>query len=182
MINIFPFGLACEDDSDEDYKENKSVSCIDENKRSEAEQRISSTSGVIMDFDQQQQQQENINGVEVEVDFEIWPVEHPMEPPDEDRPVKCPMPESSVINDEGSKREKRLAESLTKRAEESAANKQGKEDSGAVAERPVRAVRKRHHTLTGEGGDDHDVIVPALTRMPPLPSDKNLTIFQVLHE
>ncbi|EXB25863.1 hypothetical protein L484_012289 [Morus notabilis] len=75
MINIFPSGLACEDDSDEDYKENKSVSCIDENKRSEAEQRISSTSGVIMDFDQQlQQQQENINGVEVEVDFEIWPV------------------------------------------------------------------------------------------------------------
>lgn len=35
----------------------------------------------------------------VEVDFEIWPVEHPMEPPDEDRPVKCPMPaDSSVIN------------------------------------------------------------------------------------
>lgn len=34
------------------------------------------------------------------VDFEIWPVEHPSEPPDEDRPVKCPMPadSSSVIN------------------------------------------------------------------------------------
>lgn len=26
------------------------------------------------------------------VDFEIWPVEHPSEPPEEDRPVKCPMP------------------------------------------------------------------------------------------
>jgi len=34
----------------------------------------------------------------VEVDMEFWPVEHPMEPPDEDRPVKCPMPDSSVIN------------------------------------------------------------------------------------
>lgn len=50
-----------------------------------------------MDFEQQQNQ--NNNGVVgEEVDFEIWPVEHPMEPPDEDRPVKCPMPESSVIN------------------------------------------------------------------------------------
>lgn len=41
---------------------------------------------------QQQQQQ----GVENEADF--WPVEHPLEPRDEDRPVKCPMPQSSVIN------------------------------------------------------------------------------------
>ena len=29
---------------------------------------------------------------------EFWPIEHPMEPSDEDRPVKCPMPHSSVIN------------------------------------------------------------------------------------
>ena len=36
--------------------------------------------------------------LEVEVDMEFWPVEHPMEPPDEDRPVKCPMPDSTVIN------------------------------------------------------------------------------------
>lgn len=33
-----------------------------------------------------------------EVDMEFWPVEHPMEPPDEDRPVKCPMPDSSVLD------------------------------------------------------------------------------------
>lgn len=36
--------------------------------------------------------------LEVEVDMDFWPVEHPMEPPDEDQPVKCPMPDSSVIN------------------------------------------------------------------------------------
>lgn len=29
---------------------------------------------------------------------DFFPVEHPLEPPDEDRPVKCPMPESSVIS------------------------------------------------------------------------------------
>lgn len=38
----------------------------------------------------------NHEGAENEADF--WPVEHPLEPRDEDRPVKCPMPESSVIN------------------------------------------------------------------------------------
>lgn len=38
------------------------------------------------------------NHVQLEVDFQFWPVEHPLEPPDEDRPVKCPMPDSSVIN------------------------------------------------------------------------------------
>lgn len=36
------------------------------------------------------------HGVDKNTDF--YPVEHPMEPPDEDRPVKCPMPESSVIS------------------------------------------------------------------------------------
>jgi len=34
----------------------------------------------------------------VDNNTDFFPVEHPMEPPDEDRPVKCPMPESSVIS------------------------------------------------------------------------------------
>lgn len=34
----------------------------------------------------------------VEFDVEFWPVEHPMEPQDEDRPVRCPIPTSSVVN------------------------------------------------------------------------------------
>ena len=33
----------------------------------------------------------------VEFEVEFWPVEHPMEPQDEDRPIKCPMATSSVI-------------------------------------------------------------------------------------
>ncbi|THF95570.1 hypothetical protein TEA_019007 [Camellia sinensis var. sinensis] len=39
------------------------------------------------------------NGVECNTDF--WPVEHPIEPPDEDQPVKCPKPDSSVMNVNG---------------------------------------------------------------------------------
>lgn len=40
-----------------------------------------------------------VSGNETEShDFEFWPIEHPIEPLDEDRPVKCPVLNSSVLN------------------------------------------------------------------------------------
>ncbi|GMY18124.1 hypothetical protein FCV25MIE_13363 [Fagus crenata] len=121
--------------------------------------------------------------LEVEVvDMEFWPVEHPMEPPDEDRPVKCPMPDSSVIN-EGGMNEKRLSESSMRRRAEVAVQPAGvnRQRVAAVvdADPPVRAVRKRHHTLTR---GDH--IMTPLMRMPPLPPlpNQNITIFQMLQQ
>ncbi|KAL8490413.1 hypothetical protein ACS0TY_025572 [Phlomoides rotata] len=36
-------------------------------------------------------------GEESAADF--WPVQHPVEPPQGERPVECPMPHSSVINE-----------------------------------------------------------------------------------
>lgn len=35
------------------------------------------------------------NGVH---DSEFWPIEHPIEPLDEDQPVKCPVLNSAVLN------------------------------------------------------------------------------------
>ncbi|XP_059659156.1 uncharacterized protein LOC132305542 isoform X2 [Cornus florida] len=113
------------------------------------------------------------NGFQSEVEF--WPVEHPIEPLDEDRPVKCPMPDSSIIND-GQIHEERFPESLRKRTEQSAVvNKEGM--MVMSREPPVRAVRKRHHTLTRR-----DQTITPLLRMPPLhplPA-QNVTIFQML--
>ncbi|XP_004300180.1 PREDICTED: uncharacterized protein LOC101314469 [Fragaria vesca subsp. vesca] len=37
------------------------------------------------------------HGIEVAVEFK--PVEHPMEPLDNDRPIQCPLPEPSILND-----------------------------------------------------------------------------------
>ncbi|XP_015901535.3 uncharacterized protein LOC107434571 isoform X2 [Ziziphus jujuba] len=37
------------------------------------------------------------HGIEVAVEFK--PVEHPTEPLDNDRPVQCPLPEPSILND-----------------------------------------------------------------------------------
>ncbi|KAG5029296.1 hypothetical protein JHK87_012810 [Glycine soja] len=120
----------------------------------------------------------HLQGVVVDKSTDFFPVEHPMEPPDEDRPVKCPMPESSVINDERM-HEKRFAESSKKRVETTRAVVNGEGTTTTMdSEPPARGVRKRHHTLTHEGGD---LVMTPLMRMPPLPS-QNITIFQVLQQ
>ncbi|XP_021685962.2 uncharacterized protein LOC110668883 isoform X1 [Hevea brasiliensis] len=106
-------------------------------------------------------------------DVEFWPVEHPMEPQDEDRPVRCPIPTSSFVND-GSISEQRCGESLRKRADVPAAvNKEG--IVIVAAEPPLRAVRKRHHTLT------HGNHITRMPHLPPLPT-QNVTIFQMLQQ
>ncbi|XP_004504605.1 uncharacterized protein [Cicer arietinum] len=121
---------------------------------------------------------QNHHGVDINTDF--FPVEHPMEPPDEDRPVKCPMPESSVIRDERM-HEKRNAESLRKRGEISGAI-MGQRTASMDTEAPAQGVRKRHHTLTH--GSVGDIVMTPLMRMPPLPplQSQNFTIFQVLQQ
>ncbi|XWS69450.1 hypothetical protein CRYUN_Cryun04dG0180200 [Craigia yunnanensis] len=112
----------------------------------------------------------------IEFDIEFWPVEHPMEPQDEDQPVKCPMPASSSINDGKGHKDRVSAESSRKISKLPEMVKKG---ITVATEPPVRAVRKRHHNLTR---DNH--IMEPLVRMPPLPRlpTQNLTIFQMLQE
>ena len=81
--------------------------------------------------------------------------------------------------------EDRYSESLRKRAEVSTmVNNEGKVTEGAKEEEeeepPIRAVRKRHHTLT-QG--DNTIITPLL-RMPPTPifPNQNVTVFQMLRQ
>ncbi|KAG2707613.1 hypothetical protein I3760_05G155400 [Carya illinoinensis] len=105
--------------------------------------------------------------------MEFWPVEHPMEPPDEDRPVKCPMPHSSPLNDGGTN-DRRFSESLRKRSEvPDLLSTEGVD--GADVRPHVQAVRKRQHTLTH--GDQTPVM-----RMQPLPPTQNITVFQMLQQ
>ncbi|KAE8731923.1 hypothetical protein F3Y22_tig00002338pilonHSYRG00011 [Hibiscus syriacus] len=35
----------------------------------------------------------------IEIAFEFKPVEHPIEPLDNDQPIQCPLPEPSILND-----------------------------------------------------------------------------------
>ncbi|XP_057508692.1 uncharacterized protein LOC130791539 isoform X2 [Actinidia eriantha] len=115
--------------------------------------------------------------VGVEYNAEFWPIEHPVEPPDEDQPVKCPMPDSSIIKDA----QMWSSYSPRKRADISAT--MTKEEMVVVTgERPpARTLRKRHHTRTHHGGND--TLTPLL-RMPPLHPlpTHNITIFQMLQQ
>ncbi|KAI4357397.1 hypothetical protein L6164_001347 [Bauhinia variegata] len=143
-------------------------------------------SGTVLIDDNRAMQQNNVIEVQHhhqhgdDNDADFWPVEHPVEPRDEDRPVKCPMPESSVIND-GAMHEKKFSESLRKRVEVPAkmANCNRERTAAMDPEPPARAVRKRHHTLTN--GDFVITPVMRMPSLPPLPT-QNVTIFQMLQE
>ncbi|KAF3432048.1 hypothetical protein FNV43_RR26787 [Rhamnella rubrinervis] len=204
-MNIYSVGFSCGDDYD--GKESK-VGYIDERSCRETKQRDSSSTTTRMDQMQHGDDDDEDDGHEVVqvVDFEIWPVEHPSEPPDEDRPVKCPMPadSSSVINlisacseiyenemenlKEGGKREKRFGERTMRKRPEvkklQGGNGMEEEEEAMTSEPPpVRAVRKRHHTLTHGGSDARssgvggdDQIIMPLSRMPPLPPLPNHSI------
>lgn len=76
-------------------------------------------------------------------------------------------------------KQERYCESFRARAEAAMANKEGKVEEGEEEEPPIRAVRKRHHTLTQ--GDHH---LAPLMRMPPLPRfpTQDVPIFQMLRQ
>ncbi|KAK6921571.1 hypothetical protein RJ641_012078 [Dillenia turbinata] len=113
--------------------------------------------------------------VVVEGESDFWPIEHPMEPPDEDRPLKCPIPDSSLIND-GNMKKEQFGDRFRKRTEESC--DENKERMVVLApEPPVRSLRKRHHPLTRG-----DYTITPMIRRPPMPpfQTENVTIFQML--
>ncbi|XP_057485394.1 uncharacterized protein LOC130771744 isoform X2 [Actinidia eriantha] len=119
----------------------------------------------------------DVMDVGVEYNAEFWPIEHPVEPPDEDQPVKCPMPDSSVIKDG------KMWSSYSPRKRTDISATMTKEEMVVVTAEgpPARAVRKRHHTSTHHGGDN--TLTP-LFRMPPLHPlpTHNITIFQMLQQ
>uniref|UniRef100_A0A1D1Y358 Histone acetyltransferase mst1 n=1 Tax=Anthurium amnicola TaxID=1678845 RepID=A0A1D1Y358_9ARAE len=53
----------------------------------------------------------NSHGIEISAEFK--PVEHPTEPLDHDQPVRCPLPEPSIINDGRIWKERMSANVLT---------------------------------------------------------------------
>ncbi|XP_074270263.1 uncharacterized protein LOC141593565 isoform X2 [Silene latifolia] len=53
----------------------------------------------------------------IEVTSEFKPLEHPTEPLDDDRPVQCPLPEPSILNDGRLWKERVSAANVRKRAD-----------------------------------------------------------------
>ncbi|KAA0032122.1 hypothetical protein IC582_023870 [Cucumis melo] len=99
--------------------------------------------------------------------MEFWPLQHPLEPDDEDHPVICPMPNSTSLLDEGTIHNgKRTPESWRKRTEVSREVKLQAE---------ARPVRKRHHRTVTRPDQ-------LMAGMSPRPTTPNFTIFQMLQQ
>ncbi|WOH13256.1 hypothetical protein DCAR_0832765 [Daucus carota subsp. sativus] len=111
------------------------------------------------------------SGNETEIrDFEFGPIEHPIEPLDEDHPVTCPMLNSSVMNN-GSMQDEQFSNNLKKISEQQIWKEQ--RVTAPTTETPtLKTLRKRHHTQTSVEGH---TCSPFL-RMPP----RDLTIFNML--
>ncbi|KGN50779.1 uncharacterized protein LOC101204044 [Cucumis sativus] len=99
--------------------------------------------------------------------MEFWPLQHPLEPDDEDHPVICPMPNSTSLLDEGTLHNgKRTPESWRKRTEVSREVK---------VQAEARPVRKRHHRTLSRPDQ-------LMVGMSPRPITPNFTIFQMLQQ
>ncbi|KMT11463.1 hypothetical protein BVRB_5g107880 [Beta vulgaris subsp. vulgaris] len=64
-----------------------------------------------------------VHGIEVAVEFK--PVEHPVEPLDNDKPVMCPLPEPSILNDGRIWKERISAANVRRRSSDVPLRKEG---------------------------------------------------------
>ncbi|XP_031121841.1 uncharacterized protein LOC116024941 [Ipomoea triloba] len=105
----------------------------------------------------------------------FWPVQHPTEPLEEDRPIICPMPySSSVLKNNGLQEGRFSADIMRKRSDYSAPRKSGG-ILEVTMEPPIRVVRKRHHPL---GPEYRGGVAGPVRRVPP----HNATMSQMLHQ
>ncbi|XP_038992369.1 uncharacterized protein LOC120115834 isoform X2 [Hibiscus syriacus] len=120
------------------------------------------------------------NAVELDVDF-FWPVEHPVEPQDEDRPVKCPMSASSSSMGGGKAHEERVAAESSWKRSEQPKMVNNRNVAVTAAEPPVRAIRKRHHMLTCDNNVSAEPLI-GKHAPPPIPPSQTLVISQMLKQ
>ncbi|KAI4314535.1 hypothetical protein L6164_027433 [Bauhinia variegata] len=80
------------------------------------------------------------HGIEVAVEFK--PVEHPTEPLDNDRPIQCPIPEPSILND-GRIWKERVSQTVRRRADLPVMKDGGALESESAGTRPRTSQTNR---------------------------------------
>ncbi|KAJ9707332.1 hypothetical protein PVL29_002361 [Vitis rotundifolia] len=94
------------------------------------------------------------HGIEVAVEFK--PVEHPTEPLDNDRPVQCPLPEPSILND-GRIWKERVSASVRRRSDLSVM-KDGNFLESEAAGRPPRPPQSNRLILPSLSAPEHNLL------------------------
>ncbi|CAF2044298.1 hypothetical protein BRARA_I02659 [Brassica rapa] len=75
------------------------------------------------------------HGIEVTTEFK--PVEHPVEPLDNDQPIQCPLPEPSILND-GRIWKERVSASMRRRGDLQIMKDENSTESDGSAPKPPR--------------------------------------------
>ncbi|KDP39457.1 hypothetical protein JCGZ_05138 [Jatropha curcas] len=78
------------------------------------------------------------HGIEVAVEFK--PVEHPIEPPNSDQPIQCPLPEHSILND-GRIWKERVSATVRRRSDLPVMKEGGSLESESAGTRPRQSNR-----------------------------------------
>ncbi|XP_010261605.1 PREDICTED: uncharacterized protein LOC104600387 [Nelumbo nucifera] len=94
------------------------------------------------------------HGIEVAVEFK--PVEHPIEPLNNDRPVKCPLPEPSILND-GRIWKERVSANVWRKAD-LPVMKEGSHLEPKVAGRKQRPPQSNRTILPSLSAPEHNII------------------------
>lgn len=101
---------------------------------------------------------EDVEIEDIEIDIEFSPVEHPIEPISQDQPVRCPLPESSVLNDGRTWKERRSSTSSQVRTDFPVMKKVGAQiGKEAVGRRHQSAPRSRP-ILPSAGTPEHQIM------------------------
>ncbi len=95
------------------------------------------------------------HGIEVAAEFK--PVEHPTEPFDNDRPVQCPLPEPSILND-GRIWKERLSASVRRMSEPSSVAKEGGFLESGSSGKPPRPPQSNRLILPSLSAPEHNLL------------------------
>ncbi|KAJ7943894.1 Cystic fibrosis transmembrane conductance regulator [Quillaja saponaria] len=94
------------------------------------------------------------HGIEVAVEFK--PVEHPIEPLDSDRPIQCPLPEPSILND-GRIWKERVSASVMRRSDLPVMKEEGTLESQNAAAK-TRPTQSNRMILPSLSAPEHNIL------------------------
>jgi len=95
------------------------------------------------------------HGIEVATEFK--PVEHPVEPLDNDQPIQCPLPEPSILND-GRIWKERVSASMRKKGDSQIAKDEAAAESDGSVAKPPRPSPVNRSILPSLSAPEHNLL------------------------
>ncbi|CAN8290435.1 unnamed protein product [Cochlearia groenlandica] len=95
------------------------------------------------------------HGIEIATEFK--PVEHPVEPLDNDLPIQCPLPEPSILND-GRVWKERVSASIGRKGDLNIVQDESAAESDGSVSKPPRPSPPSRSILPSLSAPEHDLL------------------------